>query len=203
MEMNKRIQELKEEIKSLQEELAREIEKKEKILSYEIREKVVLFKEEVAAFHRTRVTPVFTYLRQARLRNILTAPLIYACLFPALFMDLVVSLYQWICFPVYGIPRVKRRKYLVLDRHYLKYLNVIEKINCYYCGYFNGLIAYVREVASRTEQYWCPIKHARSVPHPHSRYRHFADYGDSDAYHGNKQQLRHHLSKAERAGDKA
>jgi hypothetical protein len=36
----------------------------------------------------------------------------------------------------------------------------IEKINCAYCSYANGAIASVREMASRTEIYWCPIKHA-------------------------------------------
>jgi len=53
---------------------------------------------------------------------------------------------------------------------------------CVYCGYANGLIAYVREIAARTEQYWCPIKHARPIPAPHARYRVFFEYGDARAY---------------------
>jgi hypothetical protein len=31
----------------------------------------------------------------------------------------------------------------------------------------------VREVASRTEIYWCPIKHARRVLGPHPHYQGF------------------------------
>jgi hypothetical protein len=31
-------------------------------------------------------------------------------------------------------------------------------VNCVYCGYFNGLIAYVQEIAARTEQFWLPHK---------------------------------------------
>jgi hypothetical protein len=96
-----------------------------------------------------------------------------------------ITAYQWLCFPVYGIPRVRRTRYFVIDRHKLAYLNAIEKANCVYCGYANGLLAYVREVAARTEQYWCPIKHARQIPAPHHRYQRFFDYGDAAGYrHG-------------------
>ena len=65
------------------------------------------------------------------------------------------------CFPIYGIERVQRRRYFAIDRHTLAYLNAIEKANCLYCSHANGVIAYVREVAARTEQYWCPIKHCQ------------------------------------------
>jgi hypothetical protein len=32
-----------------------------------------------------------------------------------------------------------------IDRHRLGYLNVIEKANCVYCSYANGVVAYVRD----------------------------------------------------------
>ena len=92
--------------------------------------------------------------------------------------------YQAICFPIYKIPKVRRRDYLVFDRHHLAYLNIIEKINCAYCSYANGAIAFVREVAARTEVYWCPIKHARRVLGPHPHYQGFADFGDAEAFRG-------------------
>ncbi len=47
-------------------------------------------------------------------------------------MDVTISLYQAVCFPIYGIPKVKRQDYIVFDRQYLQYLNLIEKINCAY-----------------------------------------------------------------------
>jgi hypothetical protein len=90
--------------------------------------------------------------------------------------------YQAICFRAYGIPRVPRPLYIVVDRQHLAYLNGIEKLNCVFCGYANGVFAYVREVAGRTEQYWCPIRHARRVRTPHAHYREFVDYGDAEAY---------------------
>jgi hypothetical protein len=101
---------------------------------------------------------------------------------PIVFLDLSVLLYQAICFPVYGIPKVRRRDYLVFDRHHLAYLNALEKLNCAYCSYANNAIAFVREVAARTEVYWCPIKHARRVLGPHPHYQGFADFGDAEAF---------------------
>jgi hypothetical protein len=91
-----------------------------------------------------------------------------------------VWLFERICFPIYGIERVRRADYISMDRQKLAYLNAIEKANCDYCSYSNGVIAYVREVAARTEQYWCPIKHARRVRGPHPHYRLFVDYGDAE-----------------------
>ncbi len=90
--------------------------------------------------------------------------------------------FQAICFPVYGITKVRRSDYFVFDRQYLAYLNALEKFNCAYCSYGNGVVAYVREVASRTEQYWCPIKHARRLVGAHARYAAFADFGDAENF---------------------
>ncbi|MEW6428772.1 MAG: hypothetical protein AB1568_12145 [Thermodesulfobacteriota bacterium] len=187
--MNK-LQELVEEIKHLQRELLLEIEKKEKEYSYRISGKRVYFEEATARYHKTLATTLQAYLATSPLLNILTAPVIWSCLAPAALLDLMVCLYQGVCFPVYGIPKVRRGDYIVIDRHSLRYLNPIEKINCIYCGYFNGLIAYVQEVAARTEQYWCPIKHARKLSAIHSRYHKFLDYGDHEEYLRRLEQIR-------------
>ena len=123
------------------------------------------------------------FLRDSSPANMLTTPIIGSLIVPIALLDVWVSLYQAICFRVYGIPRVHRAKYVVIDRHQLSYLNAIEKVNCVFCGYANGVFAYVREVAARTEQYWCPIRHATRVMAPHTHYRHFVDYGDAEGYH--------------------
>jgi hypothetical protein len=81
-------------------------------------------------------------------RHLLTAPVIYSAIVPIALIDVWLTLYQTICFPVYGIPRVPRSRFLVVDRHHLAYLNGIEKLNCVYCGYANGMFAYLREVAT-------------------------------------------------------
>jgi hypothetical protein len=83
----------------------------------------------------------------------------------------------------------------VIDRQSLSYLNPIEKLNCVYCGYFNGLIAYVQEIAARTEQYWCPIKHARKLNILHSRYYKFLEYGDCRDYQKRLAEIRRDFNK--------
>ena len=125
---------------------------------------------------------ILKYILEARLMNILLAPVIYFMIVRALLPDLFITLYQGICFPIYGMPKVKRKDHIILDRHYLKYLNVIERFNCDYCSYFNGLASYISEIGAHTEQFWCPIKHASGKARPHSRYHQFADYGDAASY---------------------
>ncbi|HSJ42601.1 MAG TPA: hypothetical protein VK955_16350 [Xanthobacteraceae bacterium] len=156
----------------------------------------VWFDEELRAAHRRLRQSIPAYVREGHLPSLLTAPVIYSLLIPFLVLDLWVTMYQWVCFPIYGIARVPRRRYFAVDRHKLAYLNVIEKANCTFCSYANGLIAYVREVAARTEQYWCPIKHARSIPVPHSRYHLFFDYGDAERYRRDLKPLREALRPA-------
>jgi len=97
-------------------------------------------------------------------------------------LDAAVAIYQLVCFPIYGIPKVRRKDYLVFDRGRLAYLNTIEKVGCIYCSYANGLLALVTEIAARTEQHFCPIKHARRLAKMHSRYANFLPYGDARAY---------------------
>lgn len=114
--------------------------------------------------------------------NAATTPLIYVQAIPLVLLDLFVTAYQWICFPIYGVERVRRRRYSLLDRHRLPYLNAIEKLNCTYCAYANGVIAYTREVTARTEAYWCPIKHRSRVRDPHGLYEDFFEFGDARGY---------------------
>ncbi|MDO8678203.1 MAG: hypothetical protein Q7R30_06520 [Acidobacteriota bacterium] len=87
-------------------------------------------------------------------------------------------------------PYFRRRACFAIDRHKLAYLNAFEKFNCLFCRYANGLIACVGEVAARTEQYWCPIRHARRTRQPHQHYDAFVDYGDSAAYRRQLPRLR-------------
>ena len=188
--MENKLPVLIEKIKKLEKELSLEIQKQEEIFFYKIRKKKVYFAKDIKKKHKAIVKSISHYLFDAKLLNILTVPVIWFCLVPAVFMDLVVTFYQAVCFRVYGIPRVKRNKYIVIDRHSLSYLNGIEKLNCAYCGYVNGLIAYVQEVAARTEQYWCPIKHARRTALIHSRYSKFLEYGDGDGYRKKIEKIR-------------
>jgi hypothetical protein len=125
---------------------------------------------------------LWRYVRSGSVGSLLSAPLIYSLFVPLALLDAWVLLYQVICFRAWDLRAVRRRDYFAIDRHRLPYLNGIEKVNCLFCSYANGLLAYVHEVASRTEQYWCPIKHGRRVRGAHHRYAAFAAYGDARTY---------------------
>jgi hypothetical protein len=187
------IEELLEKIKLLEIELIEELQKQQEEFRYEIRKRQVYFAENIIIKHKQYVLKLMSYLLDAPLKHILVAPFIWMCLVPALLMDIVVTVYQSVCFPVYGIPKVKRQDYLIFDRQYLHYLNLIEKINCAYCSYFNGLIAYIQEIAARTEQFWCPIKHAQRLKKLHSRYQKFIEYGDAEGYRAYLETVRHNF----------
>ena len=184
--MKDRIDELLARIKVLQEELDGEYRQARE----EWARKKSALAGELARQQRRYKTGLLRFLLRSRALVVLTAPVIYAGWVPFALMDLFVTLYQWICFPVYRIPRVRRSEYVVFDRADLPYLNLIEKFNCLYCSYGNGVAAYTREVAARTEQYWCPIKHARRIRAAHDRYPRFFDHGDAEAYRQGLNRLR-------------
>jgi hypothetical protein len=201
--MDNKLQLLITAIKKLEDELSQEFNKKEAEFFYKIQGKKIRFDQEIKKQHRLVATRVSRYIKEAELHNILTIPFIWACLLPAILMDGFVSLFQAVCFPIYKIPKVKRSDYIVIDRHSLSYLNTIEKLNCIYCGYFNGLIAYIHEIAGRTEQYWCPIKHARRTSGFHSRYSRFLEYGDAESFRNEINKVRHDFEDLEIAKEAA
>jgi len=142
----------------------------------------IRFERDARLAHERLKQSIPRFLRESSPLNILTAPVVYSLIVPVAIVDLWISVYQALCFPIYGITRVRRSAYIVIDRQHLAYLNGIEKLNCVFCGYSNGVFAYVREVAARTEQYWCPIRHARGVSAPHAHYHEFVEFGDANGY---------------------
>lgn len=192
--MSPTIDDLIRKMRELEEELQGEYRKKREDFDFIIKEKRVRFAAEVALQQRRFKSGLIGYFRQARLLNILSAPLIYVGFVPFVLLDLFLWGYQGICFPIYGVAKVKRSDYLVFDRKDLPYLNIIEKFNCFYCSYINGLAAFLREIAARTEQYWCPIKHARRIREAHNRYPGFFEFGDAESYQKGLERLRDELN---------
>jgi hypothetical protein len=180
-------------LRALESDLEREVQAAQERWHYRIESGKVRFETEMHRQHRRMRTSVRRFLRESYLPSLLTAPVIYSVAVPLLLLDAWIFVYQLICFPVYGIKRVRRADYIAIDRYKLAYLNGIEKANCDYCSYANGLLAYAREVAARTEQYWCPIRHARRIRGPHPRYREFVEYGDAEGYHRQLPLLRRDL----------
>ena len=191
--MTQRMQELAAEILRLQSELDGEIEKRRTQLGWHINERMVAFEHGIAVEHRRLRKTVKSFLADAPVSVVATSPVIYSLIVPLLLIDAWVSLYQAICFRAYRIARVRRADYIVFDRRHLAYLNWIEVLNCLYCGYANGVFAYIREIGSRTEQFWCPIKHALRIADPHQRYYEFLEYGDADGYRARLEEFRERL----------
>jgi hypothetical protein len=180
--MNEEIRKLLAQITQLEDELHKALQEQQVELRYVIEGTKVRFEDGIREAHRQLKTGFLRWVSQSQPRNAVTAPIIYSLIIPFIVIDIWVSLYQAICFPLYRVPKVPRSTYVVVDRHQLRYLNSIERLNCIYCGYVGGVIAYIREVAARTEQYWCPIKHSRRIIDPHRRYARFADYGEGEGY---------------------
>jgi hypothetical protein len=168
-------------IRALEEELEAELARRRAELRSALEQRTASLERRLLDAQRKLRVGLYRFLRDASPQTYLTAPVIYALIVPLGLLDLAITAYQWICFPAYGIPRVRRGAYLALDRR-LPFLNAIEKLNCEYCGYANGVLAYAREIASRTEQYWCPLKHARRTAGPHRRYYGFLDPQDGAGY---------------------
>ncbi len=195
--MSSKITELADKIAKLEFQLLEELKNQQEEFKYKLEGKKVRFEQNVLEAHRALKVAILPWLYNSTLRSVLSIPFIYGMVIPLAFLDVTVTLYQHICFRLYNIARVDRSRYVVIDRHQLAYLNGIEKFNCMYCGYGNGVIAYTREIVARTEQYWCPIKHARKVLGTHARYNKFVAYGDADSYKAQRIKLRDSLRDAD------
>ena len=187
---------LLERLRQLEEEFEQKIEAQRAAFRYQLKKGRVIFEQGIVAEHRQIKTGVIRFLRNSTLGGLIISPFVYVLFIPLLFLDLCVWLFQKICFSVWGIEHVRRSDFIVVDRRHLAYLNGIEKLNCVYCGYANGLIAYVQEIAARSEQYWCPIKHAIRTKAAHRRYRQFLDYGDADGFRDRLEEFRDEVRKS-------
>lgn len=191
--MNDVVADLLERIAELERQLAAELRHQGRQLRYRLVGTRVVFSRARRRLHRRLRVGIAAWLARSRLQSLISIPFIYGMALPLVLLDLSISAYQYVCFPLYRIAIVRRREFFVLDRGHLAYLNGIEKLHCTYCSYANGLLAYAREITARTEQYWCPIRHARRPAGAHARYARFIAYGDHTDYHARAEHLRREL----------
>lgn len=180
--MTPKIRDLRDQISALQAELLDALREQEAGVLLRLHGQRVEFEESVRHAHMRLKTNFFRWLISNRPQNLLTGPIIYSLVVPLAILDLCVSLYQASCFPIYRVAKVRRGDYIVFDRHKLEYLNFIEKFHCTYCAYGNGVLAFASEVAARTEEYFCPIKHAQRVLGRHASYERFLEYGEAEDF---------------------
>jgi hypothetical protein len=193
--MNEQISRILAQMAALENDLRSAVHEQESKMFFEIRGKRVEFESAVKAAHDKLKKNFFRWLVTNRPQNLITGPIIYAMVVPLMMLDFFVSFFQWSCFPIYGITKVRRGDYIVFDRAQLGYLNFIEKFHCFYCEYGNGLMGYMREILARTEEYFCPIKHAHKILGTHARYNRFLDYGDAADYEARLEEFRVGLGK--------
>lgn len=193
--MNDRIRHIIGQINALEAEIQAELNEQKSRWFYQIHGKRIEFERSIKQTHRSIKVGIFHWFLTVRPQNYITAPIIYGMVVPLLLFDFFIMLYQLTCFPIYGISRVRRADYIWFDHRHLAYLNVIEKFNCLYCSYGNGLMAYATEVFARTEQYFCPIKHAQKIFGKHARYQYFLDYGNAEDLHKKLEEIRVSLIK--------
>jgi len=170
--MNAKITEITALIRKLEDDLEAEFARRRLDLAFTVTGGKVRFEEYVLKHHKQIRSNLLGHLLGARPLMVITAPLIYAMIVP----------------------------FMLLNRGQLAYLNWVEQFNCFYCSYANDVISYVREIAARTEQYWCPIKDARRIVSAHERYSKFAGYGDAAAYQAELAGLRNELNKERGSG---
>lgn len=193
--MNDQIHSLLAQMRELEDEMALALQEQQHKMFFQIDGKRIEFEQSVKQAHRRLKSGFFHWLVAYRPQNLITGPIIYGMVVPILLLDLCITLYQASCFPIYGIRKVRRADYIVIDRQHLEYLNFIEKFHCTYCAYGTGLIAYATEIIGRTERYFCPIKHARKMLGTHAHYSQFLEYGDAEDYESKLEQFRVELGK--------
>jgi hypothetical protein len=176
------IQHLIDQISALEDELQFALNAQQSQIYFQIKGKRVEFEQSMRETHLKLKKNFFHWLVTNRPQNLITGPIIYSMIVPLVITDLFITFYQLTCFPIYGIAKVRRANYIIFDRQNLNYLNFIEKFHCTYCAYGAGMIGYIGEIVGRTEQYFCPIKHARKVLGTHTRYQQFLDFGEADDY---------------------
>ena len=191
--INRNLRHLLEEIQKLEGKVAANLRSKEKKFLYSILKGKVHFDPKTKKEHSAKRLGSWHFLLDTPLMHLLAAPVVYSFALPALILDGAAFFYQAIVFPVFNIQKVARSEYISFDRGKLLYLNRIERFNCNYCAYVNGLIAYVREMASRSEQYFCPIRHAIRTLGLNQRHNYFLPYGDAANYRADLAKLQRRL----------
>ncbi|MFA6090974.1 MAG: hypothetical protein WC774_04325 [Candidatus Gracilibacteria bacterium] len=189
--MQTKITELIKRFEALRKDLEKEYSRLMTNYGYSVEKRKIIFLEEFARKNKLFREGFFRMFSHALIRNILSAPFIYMMIFPAIILDIFLSIYQYIAFSLWYIPYVKRSDHFIYERRFLDYLNWFQKLNCLYCSYVNGLFSYAVEIGACTERYWCPLKATQHPKLPHNWYNDFADYGNPEEwvvkYHENNQ----------------
>ena len=97
-------------------------------------------------------------------------------------LHICLEIYHQVAFRLYGIDLVDGSRYVKFDRYKLSKLTFLQKVNCTYCAYANGLLAYAVKIGSETEKYWCGIKHDIKKDSKYIEPRYHKDFAEYKKY---------------------
>ena len=100
-------------LRSVEAEIEVELAKHAEELRFRIENRKIVFEQHVKRIHRAIKVRASRYFIEANPLIVLSAPVIYSLIVPVMLVDIWVMAYQAICFPVYRIPKVRRRDCLV------------------------------------------------------------------------------------------
>ena len=120
--MDGELNDLLERLRRLEEEFEQKIEAQRAAFRYRLQKDRVVFEQSVIAEHRHIKIGLMRFLRGSNVGCLLLSPFIYFLIFPLLLLDFSVWLFQVVCFSVWGIERVRRSGYILLDRRHLAYV---------------------------------------------------------------------------------
>jgi len=180
--MESKIKNILKKIDALNDRLNQEYSKLSEKYGFSIKRAKIVFLQKTKQKNKLFRIPTWKYVIPKNLGHFLSLPFIYMIIIPVVILDIFITIYQWVAFSLYQIPKVKRSEYIIFDRRFLDYLNIVQKVHCLYCSYANGIFAYALEIAARTERYWCPIKATKKQGFYHNWYKDFADYGNPEEW---------------------
>lgn len=180
--MNQSIKDIIKKINDLNKQLGEKYDQLTEKYGFNFSGKKIVFLQEIRKRNKKFKIPTWKYVIPKHIRHLLSLPFIYIMIVPTVILDIFLTIYQAVAFSLYHIPKVKHKDFIVFDRRFLDYLNIVQKVHCLYCTYVNGVFAFAVEIAGRTERYWCPIKAAHKPKFHHGWYSEFADYGNPEEW---------------------
>src|SRR6185436_585928 len=106
--MPTQIDDLLHHIERLEREIEEDVGRARERWRYRIEAGRIRFDRDVRLAHQRLRQSIPRFIRESSPLNVLAGPVVYSMILPIALLDLWISAYQRICFPVFGISRVRR-----------------------------------------------------------------------------------------------
>lgn len=157
-------------------------------------EKIIAISRELKRYKEQIALQKLHEKQLTNIKYLLSTPFIYGMIVPMLFFHILIEIYHRVCFYLYDMEYIDYRNHFRFDRHRIGGISPLQKFNCIYCEYGNGLASFTKEVIGKTEAFWCPIKHEDSPESPHAYYQQFMEYGNGRNFEEKRETVREKLS---------